>query len=194
MSRIKILALMLLSLIIAGFLLAFITTENLIVDEEPVVSDIIIVPEGSNERASEAVTLLNKGYSSSGKIIVSPLTQSNSAYYVAAGAPAGSLLNDANATSTYTNARNTLQMMTDLGYDSAIITSSDYHMLRTKMIYERQNRHYGFDLTYVASYREIDGKNVQWNEGPSYLKAGGFREIKKFWGYVSFLYHWVDEE
>lgn len=74
MSRIKILALMLLSLIIAGFLLAFITTENLIVDEEPVVSDIIIVPEGSNERASEAVTLLNKGYSSSGKIIVSPLT------------------------------------------------------------------------------------------------------------------------
>lgn len=194
MSRIKILALMLLSLIIAGFLLAFITTENLIVDEEPVVSDIIIVPEGSNERASEAVTLLNKGYSSSGKIIVSPLTQSNSAYYVAAGAPAGSLLNDANATSTYTNARNTLQMMADLGYDSAIITSSDYHMLRTKMIYERQNRHYGFDLTYVASYREIDGKNVQWNEGPSYLKASGFREIKKFWGYVPFLYHWVDEE
>lgn len=32
-------------------------------------------------------------------------------------------------------------MMADLGYDSAIITSSDYHMLRTKMIYERQNRH-----------------------------------------------------
>lgn len=59
-------------------------------------------------------------------------------------------------------------MMADLGYDSAIITSSDYHMLRTKMIDERQNRHYGFDLTYVASYREIDGKNVQWNEGPSY--------------------------
>lgn len=85
-------------------------------------------------------------------------------------------------------------MMADLGYDSAIITSSDYHMLRTKMIYERQNRHYGFDLTYEASYREIDGKNVQWNEGPSYLKASGFREIKKFWGYVLFLYHWVDEE
>ena len=29
---------------------------------------------------------------------------------------------------------------------------------------------------------------------PSYLKASGFREIKKFWGYVPFLYHWVDEE
>lgn len=194
MSRVKILALMLLSLITAGFLLAFITIENLIVDEEPVVSDVIIVPEGSNERAGEAVTLLNNGYSRSGKIIVSPLTQSNIAYYVAAGAPAEALLNDANATSTYTNARNTLQMMENFGYDSAIITSSDYHMLRTKMIYERQNRHYDFDLTYVASYREIDGETVEWDEGPSHLKAGGFREIKKFWGYMFFLYHWVDEE
>ena len=181
-------------IIIAVGLVCVITISNLIVDEEPKVSDIIVVPEGASERAGEAVDLLEAGYSRSGKIIVSPLTQSNLDFYVWAGAPSDALINEGNATSTYTNARNTLKMMQEMGYDSAIITSSDYHMLRTKMIYERQNRHYGFDLTYVASYREIDGKNVQWNEGPSYLKADCFREIKKFWGYVSFLYHWVDEE
>ena len=176
---------------IAVGLVCVITISNLIVDEEPIVSDIIVVPEGASERAGEAVDLLEAGYSQSGKIIVSPLTQSNLDFYVGAGAPSDALINEANATSTYTNARNTLEMMQEMGYDSAIITSSDYHMLRTKMIYERQNRHYGFDLTYVATYHDVDGEEVTWWQAN---RQAGFKEIKKFWGYMFFLYHWVDED
>ena len=176
---------------IAIGLVCLITISNLIVDEEPKVSDIIVVPEGASERASEAVDLLKAGYSRSGKIIVSPLTQSNYDFYVGAGAPSDALINEANATSTYTNARNTLKMMEEMGYDSAIITSSDYHMLRTKMIYERQNRHYDFDLTYVATYHDVDGEEVTWWQAN---RQAGFKEIKKFWGYMFFLYHWVDED
>lgn len=176
---------------IAVGLVCVITISNLIVDEEPKVSDIIVVPEGASERAGEAVDLLEAGYSRSGKIIVSPLTQSNLDFYVGAGAPSDALINEGNATSTYTNARNTLKMMQEMGYDSAIITSSDYHMLRTKMIYERQNRHYGFDLTYVATYHDVGGEEVTWWQAN---RRAGFSEIRKFWGYMFFLYHWVDEE
>lgn len=176
---------------IAVGLVCGITISNLIVDEEPKVSDIIVVPEGASERAGEAVDLLEAGYSRSGKIIVSPLTQSNLDFYVGAGAPRDALINEGNATSTYTNARNTLKMMQEMGYDSAIITSSDYHMLRTKMIYERQNRHYGFDLTYVATYHDVGGEEVTWWQAN---RRAGFSEIRKFWGYMFFLYHWVDED
>lgn len=176
---------------IAVGLVCVITISNLIVDEEPKVSDIIVVPEGASERAGEAVDLLEAGYSRSGKIIVSPLTQSNFDFYVGAGAPSDALINEGNATSTYTNARNTLKMMQEMGYDSAIVTSSDYHMLRTKMIYERQNRHYGFDLTYVATYHDVGGEEVTWWQAN---RRAGFSEIRKFWGYMFFLYHWVDEE
>lgn len=176
---------------IAVGLVCVITISNLIVDEEPKVSDIIVVPEGASERAGEAVDLFEAGYSRSGKIIVSPLTQLNFDFYVGAGAPSDALINEANATSTYTNARNTLKMMQEMGYDSAIITSSDYHMLRTKMIYERQNRHYGFDLTYVATYHDVGGEEVTWWQAN---REAGFKEIKKFWGYMLFLYHWVDKE
>ncbi|MFV8813826.1 hypothetical protein ACNNLQ_01620 [Aerococcus urinaeequi] len=64
-----------------------------------------------------------------------------------------------------------MKMLQDMGLDSAIITTSDYHMLRTKMIYERQNRHYGFDLTYVASYHEVDGELVTWQNAPEYIRS-----------------------
>lgn len=171
-----------------------ITATNLIVDETPKVSDIIIVPEGdSAPRASSAGLLIKEGYSRTGKVIVSPLTDYNLPNYVAAGVSETQIINEPNATSTYTNATNTLRMMQELGLHSAIITTSDYHMLRTKLIYERQNRHYNFDLTYVAAYREVNGKLVAWPEVFVDEHKIAFKEFKKFWAYVFFLYHWVDE-
>lgn len=172
-----------------------ITMSNLIVDEEPKVSDIIIVPEGaaSGERAKNAGKLLFEGYSRTGKVLVSPLLDINFPFYEEAGIKKRHIINEPNATSTYTNATNTLKMMQDMGLDSAIITTSDYHMLRTKLIYERQNRHYGFELTYVASYHEVDGELVTWQDAPDYIQGFASQEFVKFWAYVFFLYHWVDE-
>lgn len=171
-----------------------VTMSNLIVDEEPKASDIIIVPEGAitPERASNAERLLNGGYSKTGKVIVSPYDENNRPYYKQAGISENQIINEPDATSTYTNATNTLKMMQDMGLDSAIITTSDYHMLRTKLIYERQNRHYGFDLTYVAAYHEVDGKLVTWHDAPEYIQGFARQEFIKFWAYVFFLYHWVD--
>lgn len=69
-------------------------------------------------------------------MIVSPLTSYNLPNYIEAGVSESQIINEPYDTSTYTNATNTLRMMQEMGLHSAIITTSDYHMLRTKLIYE----------------------------------------------------------
>lgn len=167
---------------------------NLIVDEEPVVSDIVIVPEGSltGNRAQSAKTLIDEGYIESEQAIVSPLTPSNQPFYEAAGFSKDQIINEPAATSTYTNAKNTLELMDELGYESAIVTSSDYHMRRTRFIYERLNRDYDFDLTYVAAYHDQDGETVSWkNAGPG-ARYTASREPWKYMAYILGLYHFID--
>lgn len=164
---------------------------NLDAGGEPKQSDVIIVASGSPDRDFKAMELFHREYSTSGQIIVSPLIEPMRAIYLANGITSDHLIDDSYATSTYTNARNTLKMMYNLGYDSAIVVTADYHMLRTKMIYERQNRHYDFDLAYVSSYLEVDGEKVNWYEN-KYRRRTGLKEVPYFWGYLVGLYHFID--
>ena len=166
---------------------------NLIVDEKPVQSDVIIVPEGQEYvRANKAAALLNEGYSNSEKIMVSPITETNVDIYEEFGVDPQQIIPETEATSTYENAVNTLEMMNEKGFDSAIITSSDYHMLRTKMIYERINREYGFELTYVAAYQVVDSVSVPWYEAGTGIETVANREFWKYWGYLLGLYHFFN--
>ena len=181
----------LLSIIVVFILANVVLLFNLNVGEEPKQSDVIIVASGSPDRDFKAMELFWRGYSNSEQIIVSPLYEPLRGIYLANGITSRNLIDEPYATSTYTNARNTLKMMDDLGYDSAIVVTADFHTLRTKMIYERQNRHYNFDLTYVASYQQVDGEEVNWYEITS-RRRWGYKEIYKFWGYLFGLYHIVD--
>lgn len=167
--------------------------DHLIVYETPKESDVIIVPEGeiTEERANRAVQLLQDGYSRSDKIIASPLDAINEQYYLGAGAHEDQLINESEATTTYENAVNTLALMDKEGYDSAIVTTSDYHMLRTKMVYDRVNKQYDFDLTYVAAYHEVGGELVTWQEAPDYIQNFAEAEYWKYWGYLFGLYHFI---
>ena len=166
---------------------------HLVVDEKPVQSDVIIVPEGQEYiRASKASELLHEGYSRSGKIIVSPMIDTNAEIYEEFGVEFEQIIPETEATSTYENAVHTLEIMDEKGFESAIITSSDYHMLRTKMIYERVNRDYDFELTFVAAYQVVDGELVTWDEAGNELKAVAKKEFWKYWGYLFGLYHLID--
>lgn len=166
---------------------------NLIVDEEPVQSDVIIVPEGEEfVRASKAAELLNEGYSHSGQVIVSPITETNVEGYKEFGVEPEQIIPETEATSTYENAVTTLEMMDEEGFESAIIVSSDYHMLRTKMIYERINRSYDFDLTYVAAYQMVDDQIVPWYEAGTGFQKVANQEFWKYWGYLLGLYHFFN--
>lgn len=166
---------------------------HLVVDEKPVQSDVIIVPEGQEYiRANKASELLHEGYSRSGKIIISPMVDTNAEIYEEFGVEFGQIIPETEATSTYENAVHTLKIMEESGFDSAIITSSDYHMLRTKMIYERVNRDYDFELTFVAAYQVVDGQLVPWDEAGNELKEVAKKEFWKYWGYLLGLYHFID--
>ncbi|MFL2134412.1 YdcF family protein [Desemzia sp. FAM 23990] len=97
---------------------------NLIVDEEPTQSDVIIVAEGQDYvRAYRAAELLQEGLSESGKMIVSPVTESNVQGYQRFGIREEQVIPETKATSTYENAVNTLGVMEEFGFDSAIIVS-----------------------------------------------------------------------
>ena len=166
---------------------------HLVVDEKPVQSDVIIVPEGQEYiRANKASELLHEGYSRSDKIIISPMVDTNAEIYEEFGVAFEQIIPETEATSTYENAVHTLKIMEESGFDSAIITSSDYHMLRTKMIYERVNRDYDFELTFVAAYQVVDGELVPWDEAGDELKAVAKKEFWKYWGYLLGLYHFID--
>ncbi|SIO19151.1 DUF218 domain-containing protein [Carnobacterium alterfunditum] len=166
---------------------------NLIVDEEPIRSDVIIVPEGQEYvRAYRASELLHEGYSESEKIIVSPIDKANEQIYLEFDVAEEQIIPETEATSTYENAVNTLGMMEENGFDSAIIVSSDYHMLRTKLIYERTNREYGYDLTYVAAYQLVDGEFIPWDEAGEDMEYVANLEFWKYWGYLLGLYHFFN--
>lgn len=180
-----------LSIFVIWVLLSIVILFNLDAGEEPKQSDVIIVAAGSPDRDFKAIELFWREHSESGQIIVSPLLEPIRAIYLASGITSEHLIDDPYATSTYTNARNTLKMMENLGYESAIVVTADYHMLRTKMIYERQNRHYDFDLTYVSSYLEVEGEPVNWYEN-KYRRRSGLKEVPYFWGYLVGLYHFID--
>lgn len=179
-----------LALLLLGFGISYpIIINHLIIDEEPVQSDVIIVPEGQEDvRAYRASELLRAGFSASEKIIVSPVNEEVVQNYAKFDVPENQIISETEATSTYENAVITLEMMAERGFDSAIIVSSDYHMLRTKMIYERVNDEYDFDLTYVAAYQLVDGEFVPWYEAGEDMEYVGKREFWKYWGYLLGLY------
>lgn len=165
---------------------------NLVVDEAPVPADIIIVPEGgASERARKSAELLDAGYSRSHQIMVSPLTAVNAPYYQEFGVAESEILPENASTSTYENAVNTLALMQENDFRSAIIVSADYHMLRTKLIYERVNQKYGYELTYVAAYHDVDGQLVPWYQAPQAQRIGQ-KEFFKYWGYLLGLYHFIN--
>lgn len=164
---------------------------NLNTSESPRESDVIIVASGSIDRDYRAGVLYWQDYSRSNKIIVSPLEPPSQVAYISLGIAPDHVIEEPHATSTYTNATNTLKMMDEFGFTSAIVVTSDYHQLRTRLIYERVNREYGFDLNYVASYHQHNGVAKPWYQNPR-LWMPALREVIYFYGYLIGLYYWID--
>jgi uncharacterized SAM-binding protein YcdF (DUF218 family) len=187
--------LVILAIVGAIFLISYpIIVSNLVVDERPVPADVIIVPEGEANRAEKAAELYFEGYSESNKIIVSPLTEENVQHYEEQNIPREALISETDATSTYTNAVNSLALMDEHNYQSAIIVTTDYHTLRTKLTYERVNEDYDFDLTMVAAYEVVDGEEQAWDEYYPEPWRLATREFLKIWGYWLGLYNFIDLE
>lgn len=65
-------------------------------------------------------------------------------------------------------------------------------MLRTKMIYERINQDYKYNLTYVAAYHLVEDELVPWYEAGPSMKDAANREFWKYWRCLFEMYHFFN--
>lgn len=177
-------------IILLLIVLAIIDSFNHSATDDPVEADVIIMLGGDDQgRLQKAAELYHAGYSD--YVMISPIMDEfysqSRGFANVLGIPDEAIIEEIEATSTYTNATLTLDMMKELEMDSALVVTSDWHLKRSKMIFERMNDD-GFELTYVAALSE---RGEEWHER-SYARMLWFREFYKIWGYRLGLYKFMD--
>lgn len=176
-------------IILLFIVLAIIDSFNNSATDEPVEADVIIMLGGDQGRLQKAAELYHSGYAD--YVMISPIMDEfysqSRGFANVLGIPDEAIIEETEATSTYTNATLTLEMMEELDMDSAVVVTSDWHLKRSKIIFERVNEN-DFALTYVAA---LSDEGEKWHER-SYARILWFREFYKIWGYRLGLYKFID--
>ncbi len=162
--------------------------------DEPEQADVILMLGGGDQgRMQKAAELYHDGYSD--YVVISPamdeLYSQSKQFALDLGIQEAAIIEEEYATSTYTNATATMEIMEANDFESALVVTSDYHLKRSKLIYDRVNNNQydnHFDFTYIAAL-SADGE--PWHE-LSYDKNIWFREYVKLWGYRLGLYNFID--
>lgn len=162
--------------------------------EAPEEADVILMLGGGDGgRMVKAAELYHEGYAE--YVVISPVLDDfyfqSVQFALDLGIPESAIIEEESATSTYTNATETMEIMEAWDFQSALVVTSDYHLKRAKLTYDRVNgNQYDdvFDFTYVAAL-SIDGE--PWYE-QSYVSNVWLREYVKLWGYRLGLYHFID--
>nr|WP_068130001.1 YdcF family protein [Nosocomiicoccus ampullae] len=151
---------------------------------------IIMLGGGDKGRMEKAAELYHEGYAD--YVIITPESKDiypqSTEFAVELGIPEDAIIKEYEATSTYTNAVESFKIMDEYSFDSALVVTSDYHLKRSKLIYDRVSDGQ-YDLKYIAALSE-DGE--KWNER-SYSDRIWFSEFYKLWGYWLGLYNFIDE-
>lgn len=150
---------------------------------------IIMLGGGDKGRMEKAAELYHQGYAE--YVMITPESEDiyaqSTEFALELGIPEDAIIEEYKATSTYTNAIESLKLMDEYGFDSALVVTSDYHLKRSKMIYDRVNDGQ-YELTYIAALG-ADGET--WKER-SYADRIWFTEFYKLWGYRLGLYNFID--
>ncbi|RHW39537.1 YdcF family protein [Lysinibacillus yapensis] len=175
----------LLLVLVVGLILISIFGKNfLVVNEEPVKSDVIIVLSGGEGRLEKAASLYDEGYAPQVLLTTYGEDGFSKQEVMAAGLPDEALILEEEATSTYTNALYSKQIMEKHQLNSAIVVTSDYHTKRTKFIFERVFEESGAELTFVAATPADSLGEFSW--------FTAFGEYVKLIGYYLGLYKFID--
>ena len=156
----------------------------------PETADVIIMLGGGDKgRMEKAAELYHEGYAD--YVIITPESRDiypqSTAFAIELGVPEDAIIEEYEATSTYTNAVESFKIMDEHGFDSALVVTSDYHLKRSKLIYDRVSDGQ-YDLKYIAA---LGAGGEKWNER-SYADRIWFREFYKLWGYRLGLYKFID--
>ena len=151
--------------------------------EPPKQADVIIVLSGGAGRVEKATELYKDGYApylllSNSKEIASSVGDMRRTA-LALGIPEDVILTENAASSTYQNAEFTLPIMREHSFGSAIVVSSDFHMRRVKLLFDRIYKKSNIELTYMGSSSRYKAKRW-WSDGKS--RETTFNEYVKMIG------------
>ncbi len=147
----------------------------LVVNQAPVRSDVIIVLGGGPvERVQVAAQLWHRGYAATmlltggclrGHRASQAQTMACQAEHL--GVPRVAMLLEDQSRSTLENAQRTLPVLVNHGLTTALVVSSDYHMRRVGILFDRVYRGHGIRLTYVAARDPAFSYPRWWSTAPS---------------------------
>lgn len=177
-------------LVILALIFIAILIESFIPGEadSPEDSDVIVILGGGDQgRVEKAADLYQSGYA--GKVLITPAGDRYNAGELTSivrhyGVEEEDVIVDTESTSTYSNAERTLEIMNDNNFESAMIVTSDYHLKRAKLAFERLNNN---DKTFnYISASNLEGKKGLDREDAFSHWIG---EFIKIWGYRFGLYN-----
>ena len=123
----------------------------LVLNQEPKETDLIIVLSGADGRLDVARKTLEEGYADRLLLTNTYGFPQQEISKIKNNLALKAIYNDYESTSTLASAFYSQKLMEEHGFTSAIIVSSDYHMRRVKLNFERAFEGSEMKLTYVAS-------------------------------------------
>jgi len=154
-------------------------------EDQPQKADVIILLSGdtSGGRLEKAAELYHAGYAK--KVLLTTATESGSTIEDAEslGIPLEDLLTENKATSTYENALYSKDIVLEHKFETALVVTSNYHMRRTRLAYERVFHDSDVTFTYVPHHPDSIARD-SWNENKRVFE----REYRKLIGGY-FLYY-----
>jgi uncharacterized SAM-binding protein YcdF (DUF218 family) len=181
---------LLLLVILAVLVFLFINAGRFLVYEDKLhQSDAIIVLSGDRgERIVKAASLYHKGYGKyfviSGGPVYENVTQAElmKEHAMKLGVPEKAIILEDRADSTYENAHFVKNIIKNYPIHSAIVVSSNYHMRRARMIFEREFKSTGIKLYYTGAKDPNFNETRWWSNNKSIMIT--LSEYVKFAGYA----------
>ncbi|MGF3066288.1 YdcF family protein [Facklamia sp. P13055] len=192
--KVKILFILLVALVTYLVWLA----SHLDIGQEAVEAEVVIVPGGEIVRPLKAAELIQEGYVTSHSMIVSPLnefigTKPLIDFIIDTGLSEDQVIGELEATSTWTNATNSIAIMEERGWQTALVVTTDYHSRRTRLAFERASRGKDMHFYYVSAYlKNAQGEEVLYQDSRQALRIMA-SEVYKYIGYYLELYYWIDQ-
>lgn len=171
------------------FLFSLIENFNHNYSDTPKNSDLIVMIGGDTGRLKHAAELYEDGFADS--VMITPVInisglEQNIESAAAYGIPESALIADYTAESTYTNATATMAYMKENDMTTALIVTSDYHIKRTKYIFEKENDG-SLQFKYIAA---LSKNGDRWYDTSDAFLIW-YSEYIKMWWYRFGLYRFT---
>ena len=152
----------------------------LVSDQTPRKSDVIIVLSGDPARTQMGIDLYRMGYAP--YLLFTRSDSSMEATAAGQGVPARAIILEERADSTYENALYSKALMEQHGLRSALVVSSDYHMLRARLTFLSIFKNTGVAFTFTSI------RDPRFDAGNWWTSSRNIRHVLREYGGIAALY------